>query len=293
MTSLTLGVRLRLSRNRRRFEFRAGLRQRLLLRHRVSLRFGLKRSSVLDSLSTTRTVFISCTTVSVFGCNSPCSAFAIVCTGQRLHRFRGSHCYPQLDHVLALSAHSRLRRAADCASARHAAIARRTRVVTRVIASATPDRRRGIAAMSLDQRRAAICARNTRRPHSARTRSRRAAWAASIMPKLARRPGIGQIEHWLRRDLKKNAGVRATFIGLPGRMQEARAKLQTRRRVRSVADGRAQASAAPSAAPLGIEIGNECEVIAAIEPGEVGLEPAFERGGRASSRSFSALSGSV
>ena len=63
-------------------------------------------------------------------------------------------------------------------------------------------------------------------------------------------------------------------------MQEARTKLQTRRDVRSVADGRAQALQRRQPRGCGIEISNECEIIAAIEPREVRLEPAFERSGR-------------
>ena len=90
----------------------------------------------------------------------------------------------------------------------------------------------------------------------------------------------GEIVRRPCRDLKKNAGVRPALVGLPGRMQEARPKLQTRRGARSVADGRAQALQRREPRGCGIEIGDEREVIAVTEPREVRLEPAFKRGGR-------------
>ncbi len=73
-------------------------------------------------------------------------------------------------------------------------------------------------------------------------------------------------------DLQEHTAVRAALIGLPGRMQKARAKAEAGRAFKPVADRQAQPLHRLDMAGVALDIGEERHIIAGADPAELRLQ---------------------
>ena len=88
-----------------------------------------------------------------------------------------------------------------------------------------------------------------------------------------------EIEGVVAGDLQKNATVRAAFIGLPGRVQEARSEAHAGGDPLAVADEDAQMLQRIAMARVAFHIGEDRTVIAVANAREMGRETLHKRAG--------------
>ena len=96
--------------------------------------------------------------------------------------------------------------------------------------------------------------------------------------------GHRQILGVLAGDLQEDAAVRAALVGLPGRMQKARAEAEAGRRFGAVADHPAPALQRRDMAGAAFDIGEQTRIVAGADAAEMGLERRGQAGRRGRQR---------